>query len=115
MAMVGAYSRNLGLVACAALFLAGCSDTNRQSFDGVMFRASLDADKEDARNFVVEVRDPGQSLSGAREAGRYEAVQHCIKKFGNSRMTWAQGPDSEADDLRFEDGDLILTGQCAGW
>lgn len=99
----------LSLTACGTL------SEDRQAFDGVAFRASLAAEKEDNRNFTVEVRDAGQSLAGAREAGRYEAVQHCIENFGNSRMSWSQGPDVEDAELQIVDGDLILKGQCAGW
>lgn len=107
--------RNFGLAVLSVLALAACSDEGRQTFDGVAFRASLDADKDDKRNFLIEVRDAGQSLDGAREAGRYEAVRHCIENFGNSRMRWELGPDAEDGALRIEDGNLILKGQCAGW
>ncbi|SDN39280.1 hypothetical protein SAMN05216196_101392 [Lutimaribacter pacificus] len=105
------------LLGLSGLALAGCGtlSDDRQTFDGVAFRASLSADKEDKRNFSVEVRDAAKSLAGAREAGRYEAVQHCIENFGNSRMSWSQGPDVEDADLQVADGDLILKGQCAGW
>ncbi|MCM2560864.1 hypothetical protein M8756_02630 [Lutimaribacter sp. EGI FJ00015] len=113
--MIGAYPRKLGFAFCAALFVAGCGDETTQTFDGMTFRASLDADREAPHDFVVEVRDAGKSLAGAREAGRYEAVRYCIETFGNSRMTWLQGPDADDADLRIENGNLIMQGQCAGW
>jgi hypothetical protein len=112
--MRGLFGKTI-LIGATALALAACGSEGRQTFEGIAFRASLDADKEDKRNFVVEVRDAGQSLTGAREAGRYEAVRHCVETFGNSRMTWELGPDAEDADLRIEDGNLILKGRCAGW
>ncbi len=104
----------LAALGLATLTLAACGDP-RPAFDGVTFRASLDAAKDTPELFVVEVRDAGKSLDGARAAGRYEAVRYCIETFGNSRIDWAQGPDAEASALQFDDGDLILKGQCAGW
>lgn len=109
--------RNVILAMLAGLSLTACGtlSDDRQTFDGVAFRAKLSAEKEDNRNFTVEVRDPVQSLAGAREAGRYEAVQYCIETFGNSRMTWSQGPDVEDAELQIVDDVLILKGRCAGW
>lgn len=106
--------RSMSFALFAMLTLAGCGE-NRPLFDGATFRAKLDADRADARSFSVEVRDAGKTLAGAREAGRFEAVRHCIETFGNSRIDWVQGPDAEDSALRIEDGDLILTGRCAGW
>lgn len=107
--------RSMCFVMVAGLTLAGCAGENRPVFDGATFRAKLSDDRADARSFVVEVRDASKTLAGAREAGRFEAVRHCIETFGNSRIDWVQGPDAEDDALRLEDGNLILTGRCAGW
>lgn len=103
------------LALLAGLTLAGCGSENRPVFDGATFRAKLGDDKADARSFAVEVRDAGKTLEGAREAGRFEAVRHCIETFGNSRIDWVEGPDAEDGALRLVDGNLILTGRCAGW
>lgn len=107
--------RSMCLALLAGLTLAGCGNDNRPVFDGAQFRANLNADRDDARNFVVEVRDADKTLTGAREAGRHEAVRHCIETFGNSRIDWVQGPDAADGTLRIENGNLILTGQCVGW
>jgi len=106
--------RSMSVVLVAGLALAACGE-NRPVFDGATFRTKLDADKTDARNFLVEVRDAGKTLEGAREAGRHEAVRHCIETFGNSRITWAQGPDDADGSLQIENGNLILSGRCDGW
>lgn len=113
-----------GLALGAVLALAGCSTisgvtdrltgSNKQSFDGQFFRASLAFDRDAAADFVVRVQDAGKSLAGAREAGRYEATKHCIEYFGNSAAVWQVGPDSPDEALVIDGGTLVLTGRCTG-
>ena len=86
----------------------------RQSFDGQMFRASLAHDRDAPAALVVRVQDAAKSLTGAREAGRYEATKHCIEYFGNSAAVWTVGPDSPDEALVFDGGALVLTGRCEG-
>lgn len=113
--------RGAGLLACAAVLLAGCSGArsltgvSRPVFDGQYFRADIAADPADPAPFTVSVRDAGKSLRGAREAGRYFGGEHCVKYFGSSRIDWTAGPDAPAEALRFDDGDLVLSGVCRGW
>jgi len=85
----------------------------RQVFEGQYFRASLAHDRSAPADFVVRVQDAGKSLTGAREAGRYEATKHCIAYFGNSAAVWAVGPDSPDTALVFEGDTLVLSGRCA--
>ena len=87
-----------------------------QTYEGVRFRAKLDSDREDRANFVVTVNDAGQSLSGAREAARHQAVEYCIKQYGLSEIDWEVSPDVEDDAaLPIVNGDLIMPGECKGW
>ncbi|OAN72980.1 hypothetical protein A8B83_07225 [Rhodobacteraceae bacterium EhC02] len=107
----------------AAVALTGCSTVsgisdrltgrNKQLFDGQVFRASVAFDKAAPADFVVRVQQPGKSLAGAREAGRFEATKHCITYFGNSTTIWQVGPDSPDAALVFDDDALVLTGRCA--
>lgn len=104
--------------------VAGCSGVrdrigniggkdDRVAFDGKSFRANVKkADRKDRANFTVTVRDARQSLNGAREAGRYEAVKYCIAEFGTSDITWSQGPDVPDAVLVFDKDTLIFVGTC---
>jgi hypothetical protein len=108
----------------AVVALTGCgtisnvtdriTGSGRQVFDGQMFRASLAHDRDAPAAFVVRVQDAAKSLTGAREAGRYEATKHCIEYFGNSAAVWSVGPDSPDEALVFDGGALVLTGRCEG-
>lgn len=113
--------RLAGLALCGALALSACSrsqalgNNNRPVFDGQYFRMSLAAEKGAPANFTVTVKAGGKSLAGARDAGRYEAVNHCIEHFGSSRIDWIAGPDAPQDALQYQGTDLIFSGVCRGW
>lgn len=80
-------------------------------FEGVEFRQkSSPVSRDDRRSFEVAVRPVSASLTGAREAGKYEGTRYCIQNFGNSDIKWQIGPDSEV--LPVEDDTLTLTGRC---
>lgn len=113
-----------GLLALGAvLALAGCgvvsnvtgalTGSDRQTFDGQYFRAGVSFERADPAPFVVRVQQATGALTGAREAGRYEATKHCITYFGNSDAIWTVGPDSPDSALVFEGSTLVLTGRCA--
>ncbi|KAA2316366.1 hypothetical protein DL237_07940 [Pseudooceanicola sediminis] len=85
----------------------------RPAFDGAYFRAKLSADPADARAFTVAVSKPEKSLTGAREAARYEGVQHCIKYYGDSMIDWSVGPDSATPPIT--DAGMLFSGTCRGW
>lgn len=85
---------------------------DRQVFDGQSFRASVDFDRATPALFAVRVAEAGKSLTGAREAGRFEATKHCITYFGTSSAIWQVGPDSPDSALVVDGGSLVLTGRC---
>ena len=110
-----------GLVIAFGLAVSGCAKTRdlmtgreKVTFDGQNFRSTLAASKEDRAVFGVTVRDAAKSLSGAREAARYEATKYCIEQYGNSRVDWAVGPDAEDGQVVIRDGDLDFNGVCQG-
>lgn len=106
----------VALTGCATI--SGVTDritgSNRQAFDGQFFRAAIAFDRDAPADFVVRVQDAAKTLTGAREAGRYEATKHCIEYFGNSESVWQVGPDSPDEALVFDGDALVLTGRCAG-
>ena len=104
----------LGLVGLMILG-AGCSKKeDRMRFDGHYFKtksAAVDR-KTSLAPFTVTVKDVAQSLEGARAAGGYEGTRYCIKNFGNSRIDWAVGPDTDPAQLRIADNTLVFRGTC---
>ncbi|GAA6162772.1 hypothetical protein NBRC116590_04760 [Pelagimonas sp. KU-00592-HH] len=108
----------IGVVAplCLALGLSACgrfSDENALTFDGFYFRTDVDLFERKVRDhFRVEVRNPQQSLAGAREAGRHEAISHCIEQYGTSVIEWVDGPDVEDAELIFDKDTLVFEGYC---
>ena len=105
----------LGLATSSFLIMMGCSnpfelEENKVSFDGYYFSSKLSRSKLDDRSFDLTVRRANRSLSGAREAGRYEATRFCIKNFGTSDIKWALGPDDQSSGLTGKV--LKLSGQC---
>lgn len=105
---------------CGAAVLAGCanvrdklSNSEKVTFDGHYFISSVDRlDRKEREHIKVYVRNPQQSLKGAREAGRYEAVKYCIKEYGTSRIVWISGPDVEDGALVYDKGRLMFEGKC---
>lgn len=80
-------------------------------FEGVEFRQKSSAvSRNDRRSFQVSVRPVSASMTGAREAGKYEGTRYCIQNFGNSDIKWQIGPNSEV--LPVENDTLTLTGRC---
>ena len=103
------------LILCACLILLGCSnplsfEENRGPLGATHFPYKLVRNKADDRSFDLTVRRASRSLSGAREAGRYEATRFCIKVFGTSDIKWFLGPDDE--DISLTGRVLKLSGQC---
>lgn len=107
------------LVVCCGLGLASCANQKLNSgrnvqFDGMTFRAKL-SKGDDRAEFSIAVHEPSKSLSGAREAGRYEATKYCIKNYGTSDVIWTHGPDDAENSLIVVDGSLQFSGRCKGW
>lgn len=88
---------------------------NREAYDGQYFRAKIDRDRDNRAAFSVSVREANRTLTGAREAARHKANEYCIRQFGSSDLTWDVSPDVDDATLPLINGDLVLSGECAGW
>ena len=105
----------MGLATSFFLMMTGCSnplalEENIVSLDGYYLSSKLSRSKLDDRSFDLTVRRANRSLSGAREAGRYEATRFCIKNYGTSDIKWVLGPDDQSIGLTGKV--LKLSGQC---
>lgn len=81
--------------------------------DGTRFRTRVDSNRDDPRAFFTSTRGAGRDISGAMEAGRVEAVRHCLTRFGGSEIVWAQGPDRPVEQIALDpSGVLVLSGRC---
>jgi len=108
--------------ALAALFLGaivvlpGCGDrAAKVRFNGEYYPAKVSRDRDAREQFQVAVRRVDRGLTGAREAGRYEAMRYCLKEFGTSDIDWVNGPDAEDGRLQVSNGRLVLNGECVTW
>lgn len=80
---------------------------------GTRFRTRIGTDRADPRAFTTSTRGAGRDLASAAEAGRVEAVRHCLTRFGGSEIQWAQGPDRPIEEIALADsGALVLSGRC---
>jgi len=101
-----------GVVLCAGL-LAGCtSPEDRILFDGQFFNAKLRKVDRQLDEFTVAVRPVSKSLTGAVEAGRYEATIYCVNAYGSSDIIWSAGPDAPEGQLNITRDTLTLQGRC---
>ena len=106
---------SIGLLTWSFLTMVGCSnplepEENKVTFNGYYFSSKLTRNRLDDRSFDLTVRRANRSLSGAREAGRYEATSFCIKNYGTSDIKWVLGPDDQSIGLTGKV--LKLNGQC---
>ena len=98
------------LVICGVL--AGCSnDSEKLRFDGQFYRTKLSG-LEDRHQFQVTAAPVSASLTGAREAARYEATVFCVNEYGSSAIAWVVGPDDPDDALPIANDTLTLQGAC---
>lgn len=97
-----------------AATLAGCASfrEERQTFDGQVYRAKAKKTGDDRANFVAEIGPVSSSLSGAREAGRYEGTRYCIENYGTSKIRWTVGPDTDPAQLVVQNDKLTFQGRC---
>lgn len=99
----------------AVALVVGCEKrSERVAFDGQFYNSKAKKVDGDLSQFQVSVSPVSQSLTGAKEAGRYEATKYCIKNYGTSDIIWAVGPDAEDTALPIEKNSLYLRGQCDG-
>ena len=94
------------------LLLLGCSariNENRVAFDGFMFNSKLKVglNKQD---FEITVPRANRSLSGAKEAGRYEATIYCVNKFGTSDIVWDLDPEDVSEVSSSKS--IFIKGRC---
>lgn len=99
----------------AVVLVAGCEKrSDRIAFDGVFYNAKAKKTGDDLSVFQVSVTPAAASLTGAREAGRFEATRYCIENFGSSDVKWSAGPDAEDAALIIDGNTLYLRGKCMG-
>lgn len=103
------------LLASASALLIGCtSQEDRVYFDGEFYRANLRKVDRQFDEFVVTVRPVSKSLTGAVQAGEYEAISYCVNTFGSSDIVWSIGPDTADTQLPIDRDTLTLSGTCPG-
>jgi hypothetical protein len=114
------------LLLTAALSVSACGNRSggggkgyfgnatKVTFEGNYYRADLKRLKDDRASFTVTVREVSQGLSGAKEAGRFEATKYCISQYGNSAVNWQVGPDTADGQLTITDNTLTFAGTCRG-
>lgn len=100
-------------VLMAVLALPACTDKKKLTpFDGHYFRTKVSKVDKNLFDFEVKIRDVSQSIEGARQAGEYAGISHCIRYYGSSDINWSVGPDTPAEELRVVDDTLIFRGVC---
>lgn len=105
--------REVLMITALCLAVAGCNRKEPVRFDGLQFRADASASRADSRDFTVSVREAGVNIAAAQRAGRYQAVQHCIKAFSGSDIAWGPAAVAAPDALSLQpDGTLLLQGRC---
>mgnify|MGYP000085426556 CR=1 FL=1 len=105
----------VAVLAALGLALSGCSrdEDKRVAFDGFYFKTKAKKiDDDDLSRFSVTVQRAAQSLEGALQAGVYQGTQYCIAADGTSRIRWDVGPDTPPSQLVFDDGTLVMQGEC---
>ena len=94
--------------------LAACGHNERDivTFEGVRFAGDLRAERGDRAAFVATGGPASVSLEGAKQAAKYQVVQHCIAYLGTSDAAWVNGPDAPDAELVVTDNRVVLTGRC---
>lgn len=102
------------LAVLAVLAVAGCNRRDVVLFDGMQFNARLESTRDNRRDFTVTVQGAAANVPAALQAGAYEATQHCLARFGDSRVVWVTGPDQlPAQVALTADGATLMQGSCA--
>lgn len=106
--------RFVALPGIAALaFLSACAGQGplQNTFDGEVFRPKFSTSRANDLEFTIQIPGVSKSELGAREAGRFEATEYCLRYYGTSLIDWDLGPDDA--DAQIEGDVLILRGACA--
>lgn len=93
-------------------FSGGGLRGTRSDIDGLRFRTRVSATTGDGRGFVTSTGGAGRGVAAALEAGRVQAVAHCLRRFGGSEIVWTVGPDRPAEQVALTDGALVMSGAC---
>lgn len=97
----------------AMLALTACSnDDDRVAFDGHYFRTKVKKVDRQFDVFTVSIRDVSRSLEGARAAGEYAGIEHCVRYFGSSDIEWEVGPETPLENLIIDNNTMIFRGKC---
>ncbi len=92
---------------------AGGLRGSANEIDGTRFRTRVSTTRDDPRAFLTATRGAARNLPAAVEAGRVEAVRHCLGRFGGSDVAWARGPDRPVEQISLDpSGILLLSGRC---
>jgi hypothetical protein len=103
----------LATAAAAALLLTACgSPTDDMLFDGFTFSTKVGKVDRQLDEFTVEIRDVSQSLEGARRAGAYAGIQHCVRHYGSSDVVWTVGPETPLTALPISNNTMVFRGTC---
>lgn len=105
------------ILAAVCLALAACSsEDSRTRYDGVPFQVKYKAvnKKVSRKDFIVEVRDPQLSETGARAAAHHNGVTYCLTDagYGTSDILWENDPLDEEVALVIEGNSAIFRGKC---
>lgn len=109
-------ARILSGLMIALLALGACAKPGERTlFDGKYYPTRAKKDGERREDFVITVKRADQGISGAREAGRWEATRYCVETYGDSTITWQPGSDPDGEAAITEGGSLIMRGSCVEW
>ena len=113
----------IGLSGCATLgslasgvsapFRGGGLRGSQTEIDGLRFRTRLSDAGPEGRAFTTVTRGAARGPAAAAEAGRVQAVEYCLRRFGGSEIVWSAGPEAAAAGARLDaSGALVLAGVC---
>lgn len=92
---------------------AGGVRGSQSQVEGIRFRTRVSSVSADNRSFTTVTGGAARNVAAAAEAGRVEAVEYCIRRFGGSVIVWTASPDREPDQIPLSDGGaLVLAGTC---
>ena len=95
------------------LVLSACGpDDDALFFDGFQYNTRVKSERKTREDFIVTARPVSNSLLGAREAARHQAISYCIEQYGSSAIDWVVGPDSPDEELPIDGDTLTLQGTC---
>ena len=105
------------MLAALAAVAAGCGPAKEDliRFDGQVFRTGASNVKgaETRAAFSSTAKPVSASFDGARAAAEYEGIRYCIENYGNSRIEWSVGPETDPATLTVEGDTLTFRGRCA--